>query len=77
MNDSERLLRDLKRASRRTGLAMSTLGKWAVKNGRIHLRLQSGGYVRRETATRLRAFLDKEMERRDGEKFVAFVVKRK
>lgn len=64
MNDSERLLRDLKRAARKTGLAMSTLGKMAIDNGRIHLRLEAGGYVRHETAKRLRAFLDAEVGRR-------------
>lgn len=64
MTDSERLLRDLKRAARKTGLAMSTLGKRAINNGRIHLRLQSGGYVRLATAKKLRAFLDAETERR-------------
>lgn len=64
MSDSEELLRDLELASFKTGLAMSTLGKRAIKNGRIHLRLKAGGYVRRDTAKRLRTFLDKEVGRR-------------
>lgn len=64
MNDSERLLRDLKRAARKTGLTMSYLGWRAIGNGRVHIRLAQGGYLRHETAKRLRAFLDAEVERR-------------
>lgn len=64
MTDSERLLRDLRRAAHRTGLTMSYLGWKAIGNGRVHVRLAAGGYLRHKTAERLRAFLAAEVERR-------------
>jgi len=64
MTDSERLLADLNRASKLTGLKPSTLGKMALQNGNIHKRLKAGSIVFPKTADRLRKFLAAEIKRR-------------
>jgi len=64
MTDSQRLLAELMRASKLTGLQPSTLGKRILKNGTIHKRLKAGKIVYPKTAAKLRKGLALEIERR-------------
>ena len=64
MTDSEKLLRDLKRASKQLKLTMGYLAAKAIGNGNLPERLKAGGQVRHATAAKLRSFIAAEIERR-------------